>query len=96
MIPKGTYPKQDRDLNVFGVKASLVADAALEDDIVYKMLEVIYLKKLANIQEQHGSLKTLTLEEALKGLSGAPLHSGAVKFYQDNGVEVPERLLPSE
>jgi TRAP transporter TAXI family solute receptor len=96
VIPKETYPQQDRDLNVFGMKASLIADAAVEDDIVYKMLEVVYLKKLASIQEQHGALKTLVLEEALKGLSGAPLHPGAVKFYQDNGVEVPERLLPSE
>lgn len=96
VIPKETYPKQDRDLNVFGVKASLVADAAVEDDIIYKMLEVVYLKELASIQEQHGSLKTLTLEEALKGLSGAPLHPGAVKFYQDNGIDVPKHLLPPE
>ncbi len=94
VIPKGTYPKQERNLNVFGVKASLVADAALDDDIVYNMLKVMYAQKLEEIKGQHGALKSLNLEEAVKGLSGAPLHSGAVKFYQEQGIDIPESLLP--
>jgi len=96
IIEKGTYPKQDRTLQVIGVKSSLIAEKDLDDDIVYKMLEVIYKKKLEDLKKQHGALKILSLDEAILGLSGAPLHPGAVKFYRDNNVEIPDSLIPPE
>lgn len=95
-IPKGMYSKQDRDLKVIGVKSSLVIDKSVDDEIVYKMLEVMYLTKLEDLQKQHGALKTLDLSQAVLGLSGAPLHPGAVKFYRDHKVNVPDALIPSD
>jgi hypothetical protein len=32
----------------------------------------------------------------VKGLTGAPLHPGAVKFYRDQGIDVPDSLVPPE
>jgi hypothetical protein len=60
------------------------------------MLDALYLKHIDNVRDQHGALKFVTLDEATKGLSGAPLHAGAVKFYQDQGIEVPDHLIPPE
>ena len=96
VIERETYPKQDKDLQVIGVKSSLIAEKDLDDDIVYKMLEVIYKTRLDDFKKQHGALKILSLDEAVLGLSGAPLHPGAVKFYRDNNVDVPDSLIPPE
>ena len=95
-IPKGMYQGQDRDIKVLGVKSSFITEMGVDEDIVYKMLEVLYIKRLDDIKKQHGALKTLGLDIAIKGLSGAPLHPGAVKFYRDHGIEVPDSLIPPE
>jgi hypothetical protein len=60
------------------------------------MLEVLYLKKLEEIKKGHGALQVLRIDRALGGLTGAPLHPGAVKFYRDNGIEVSDTLIPPE
>lgn len=95
-IPKGMYQGQDRDIKVLGVKSSFITEMGVDEDIVYKILEVLYIKRLDDIKKQHGALKTLSLDTAIKGLSGAPLHPGAVKFYRDHGIEVPDSLIPPE
>lgn len=96
VIPAGTYPKQKEDLRTIGVKSSLVTAETADAEMIYTMLEGLYVNQLEEVRKQHGALKNLSLEDAVGGLSGAPLHPGAVKFYQDHGVEVPEALIPPE
>ena len=96
ILPQDTYPNQDRELNIIGTKSSLVVREDIDPDIVYKMLEVIYIKDLEEIKGEQAALRTLDLSDAIGGLSGAPLHAGAVKFYQDQGIEVPENMIPEE
>ncbi len=96
IIPKGTYPGQDRDLKVAANPCALLAQKDLPADLVYKMLEVIYIKGLDEMKKQHHALTFLKLKNAIKGLSGAPLHPGAVKFYEDHGIKVPPELIPPE
>jgi len=93
VIERGTYPKQDRDLNLIAIKSTLVVDQDVSEELIYQMLESIYTKDLEGIKQKHASLSTLSLDTALKGLSGAPLHPGAIKFYQDYNVEIPDGLL---
>jgi TRAP transporter TAXI family solute receptor len=93
-LPKKTYPGQDHDLYTAAMKSSLLALPSVSDDLVYKMLQVMYEKKLKALQEQHFSLSFLAVEKALEGLAGPPLHPGAVKFYQEHKVQIPAELLP--
>lgn len=96
VIPAGTYPKQEKELHTIGFKSSLVAEMGADPDMVYGMLEGLYIKQLEDVRKQHGALKSLSLEGAVQGLSGAPLHAGAVKFYREHGVDVPDNLIPPE
>jgi len=96
VIEKGTYPGQDRNLNVAANPSALLAEKDMSEDIVYKMLDAMYIKGLDGMKKQHHSLTFLSLEGAIKGLSGAPLHPGAVKFYRDHGIDVPEDMIPPE
>jgi len=96
VIEKGTYPGQDRDLKVAANPSALLAEMDVSEDIVYKMLDAMYIKGLDDMKKQHHALTFLSLEGAIKGLSGAPLHPGAVKFYRDHGIDVPENMIPPE
>jgi hypothetical protein len=96
VIPEETYPKQDASLQTIAIKSSFICDEEVDDDVIYRMLEALYVKHNEEVRKQHGSLKFVTLEEAVKGLTGAPLHPGAVKFYRDQGIDVPDSLVPPE
>ena len=48
-IPKGTYPKQDKDVQVIGYYTHVVAACSLPEDTVYKMTAAILPKK-----DEHG------------------------------------------
>jgi hypothetical protein len=96
VIPEETYPKQDKSLQTLAIKSSFICDEEVDDEVIYRMLEALYVKHNEEVRKQHGSLKFVTLEEAVKGLTGAPLHPGAVKFYRDQGIDVPDSLVPPE
>jgi len=95
VVPAGTYPKQEKDLNLIGFKSSLVTREDIDEKAVYELLEVMYVKRFKDLQARHKALSQISLEEALKGLV-TPLHVGAVKFYRDQGIEIPEDLIPPE
>ncbi len=96
VIPENMYSKQDKPLHTLAMKSSLICDQDIDDEVIYKMLDSLYLKHIEEVRGQHGSLKLVTLDEAVKGLTGVPMHPGAVKFYREQGITVPDRLLPPE
>lgn len=95
IIPKGTYPGQDRDLKVAANPTVLLVEKDLPDELVYKMVEVIYVKALDEIKKQHHALTYLSLENATN-IGGIPFHKGAIKFYQERGIKINEDIIPPE
>ena len=95
VLPADTYPNQKEDLNLIGFKSSLITREDIDEEAVYRLLEAMYLKRFEDLQGRHLALSQTSLEEAVPGLV-TPLHVGAVKFYQDQGIEVPENLIPPE
>jgi TRAP transporter TAXI family solute receptor len=93
-LPAGTYPNQDELIRTVGSPNVLVTHADIPDDVVYNVTKVIW-ENLATLQEIHGATKDMRLEIAIDGL-GAPLHPGAVRYYREVGLEIPERLLLEE
>jgi hypothetical protein len=63
----------------------------VSEDIVYNLTKLLW-DNLATLQEIHSATKAMTLEEALKGIP-VPLHPGALRYYQEQGISIPEHLL---
>ena len=93
LIPAGTYPKQENDLRVAGIKSALLVGKDVPDEVVYDMLKIIYAKKDGLLNE-HAAFKKVDFDNPIDGLSGAPLHPGAVKFFSEIGLTIPAELLP--
>jgi TRAP transporter TAXI family solute receptor len=88
-IPKGTYPKQDRDTRVIGYATHIVASCKLPEDVVYGMTKVIAqnTQQLASIVKDIGRLTPQGMGEDI----GVPFHAGAAKFYKEAGIAVKVR-----
>lgn len=93
-LPAGTYPNQAEAIRTIGSPNVLVTRADIPEDVVYNVTKVIW-ENLATLQEIHGATKDMRLEIAIQGL-GAPLHSGAVRYFREVGLEIPARLLLEE
>lgn len=93
-LPADTYPNQDEAIRTIGSPNVLVTRADIPEEVVYNVTKVIW-ENLATLQEIHGATKDMRLDIAIQGL-GAPLHSGAVRYFLEVGLEIPARLLLEE
>jgi TRAP transporter TAXI family solute receptor len=85
-LPKGTYPKQDKDVKVIGFYTHVVASCKLPDDEVYKMTKTIAesTKTLATVAKDIGRLTP----QGMAADIGVKFHPGAAKFYKEKGITV--------
>lgn len=83
-VKAGTYPKQDRDVDMIGYSAHLIVACDLPDAMVYTMAKTV----AANVESMS------SVNKAMVGLTpkmmatdiGVPFHKGAIKFYKETGA----------
>jgi TRAP transporter TAXI family solute receptor len=88
-VPKGTYPKQDKDVKVIGYATHLVVSCKLPADAVYAMTKSIAenVSTLASVNKGIADLTPKAMAEDI----GVPFHAGAAKFYKEVGIAVTSR-----
>lgn len=91
-VPKGIYTGVDEDVKTVGVKSTLICHANLDEELVYELTKTLY-ENYESIVGSHKALEFMGIDEAIKGLPPVPLHPGAVKYYKEKGIEIPEDLL---
>ncbi|HSH84179.1 MAG TPA: TAXI family TRAP transporter solute-binding subunit [Guyparkeria sp.] len=95
-IPGGTYPGVDDDVQTVTLKAMLGAASELSEDDVYTFMNTVFnehLDAFYNDIQNPNLKKFFTVESGLEGMS-IPLHPGAVRFFEEQDVEVSDDLKP--
>ncbi|MBN2965208.1 TAXI family TRAP transporter solute-binding subunit [Sulfurospirillum sp. T05] len=90
-IKAGTYPGQKQDINTIAQPNLLVVTEDTPEEVVYLLTKTIY-ENLPFLNSVHQATKSMALEKAIGGLP-APLHKGALRYYQEQGLTIPERLI---
>ena len=91
-IPAGTYPGQDEPVMTIAQPNFLAVRDDIPEEDVYLITKSLY-ENLPFLQNIHAATKDMALEKAIAGLP-VPLHPGALRFYEEQGIEVPDRLKP--
>lgn len=91
-IPAGTYPGQDEPVQTIAQPNFLAVRDDISADDVYLITKTMY-ENLPFLQNIHAATKAMALDKAIAGLP-VPLHPGAVRFYEEQGIEIPDRLKP--
>lgn len=84
VIKAGTYPKQDKDVQVIGYSTHIIVACDLPEDLVYKLAKTM----AAHIDTLASVVKPIT-GSTPKDMAvdiGVPFHKGAVKFYKEVGA----------
>lgn len=90
-LEPGTYPTQNETVRTAASANVLVVRDDVSEEIVYNLTKLLW-ENLAVLQEIHNATKSMILENALQGVP-VPLHKGALRYYQEQGLEIPEHLL---
>jgi hypothetical protein len=93
-MPAGTYKGQDKPVPNPSVWNTVACTASLDEELVYNLVKQVFahIDYLKNI---HPFAKYTTPENAVRH-SVIPLHPGAIKYYREVGLTIPERLLPTK
>ena len=91
-IPTGTYPRQNKPIASLAQANFLATHKNISEDDVYNIVSTIY-NNIPFLRTVHAATANINLENAIKGLL-IPLHPGAVRFYKEKGLDIPENLIP--
>ena len=83
-IPGGMYKGTDNDVSTFGVKATFVTSADVDEETIYQVVKAVF-DNFDRFKRLHPAFENLTEEEMISGGLSAPLHAGAAKYYKERG-----------
>jgi len=85
-IPAGTYTNQDEVIKTIAVANILFVPEDMDEDLVYSLAEAVY-EYHDDLVAGHKATEYTTIENAMYGMI-IPLHPGAVRFFEDQGVDL--------
>ncbi|HEX7005200.1 MAG TPA: TAXI family TRAP transporter solute-binding subunit [Trueperaceae bacterium] len=94
VIPAETYPGQEEDVVTVGTPNVIVVSAEMDDQLAYDFLDVLY-SHIDEIIAIHPSGNQTTPQNSIES-TPIPLHPGAVAYYEDQGLEVPDDVRPPQ
>lgn len=83
-IPGGLYKGTDKPVESFGVYATLVTSAEVDNDKVYAVVKAVF-DNFDRFKRLHPAFENLKQEEMIKNALSAPLHEGALRYYKEKG-----------
>ncbi len=89
-VPAGTYPDQNDDVETVSMWHFMVVRADLPEDLVYEITKAT-LAGLDALASQVPAAAQASAENLIQN-TVVPLHPGAVRYYEEIGLEIPEAL----
>ncbi|PJF09368.1 TAXI family TRAP transporter solute-binding subunit [Pseudorhodobacter sp. MZDSW-24AT] len=89
-IPAGTYNNQDYEVNTVSMWNFAIAHASVPDSLAYEITKLA-LEDNARIVQIHASAVEALAENWDKN-NFMPFHPGAVRYYEEIGISIPEEL----
>ena len=83
-IAGGLYRGNPKEIESFGVRATLVAPAELSSDLVYQVVRATF-EQFDALRAQHPALASLEAEMMIDSGNSAPFHDGALQYYRERG-----------
>lgn len=84
-VPGGMYNGNPEDVLTFGVAATFVSSATVEDDIIYAVVKAVF-ENFDEFKRLHPAFAVLTKEGMVRNALSAPLHAGAERYYREAGL----------
>lgn len=92
-IPAGTY-RDMPEATTLGTYIGIASSTDLSEEAVYEFTRA-YWENVERLGQTFAPAQGVTPEISVEN-TASPLHAGAVRYYQEIGLDVPSELLPPE
>ena len=92
-IPAGTYRSLDQDYITIGAPNFAIGRADLPDDLVYQLVKAVFENQPRLVKATPTASDTLP-QNVVKD-TFLPFHPGAVRYYRESGIKIPDTLVPT-
>ncbi len=90
-LREGLYPGVTSGVPTISTPNVLIADASMDEGLAYEIVKTMY-EHVDELIAIHPAANDTTVEFSLTS-SPIPFHPGALRYYEEIGAEVPQRLL---
>lgn len=84
-IPGGMYKNNPQNTQTFGVRATIVTTAEMDEETVYQLTKAVF-SNFDSFKTLHFVFATLDKDRMVYSGLTAPLHPGAVRYYREAGL----------
>ncbi|SFB23997.1 hypothetical protein SAMN04488072_1116 [Lentibacillus halodurans] len=91
-IPPDTYESIPKGVENFGLYNLLLASKDVSNETIYEIVKAAYENKDMIEEVMPQMAKGMSMENL--GSTTIPYHPGAVEYFEEQGVEIPNELLP--
>jgi uncharacterized protein len=91
-ITAGTYQSLDKDYVTTGMYNFAIGRADLPDDLVYQLVKATFENQPRLVKATSTASETLPQNVVKNTL--LPFHPGAIRYYREIGISIPESLVP--
>jgi uncharacterized protein len=92
-IAAGTYRSLDKDYATIGVYNFAIGRADLPDDLVYQLVKAVFEDQPRLVKATATAIDTVP-QNVVKD-TFLPFHPGAVRYYREIGISIPQSLVPT-
>lgn len=89
-IPAMSYSGQAEDVHTIGQNNILATSVSLDKQVIYELTKTMF-ENVDYLIKIHPACAHISLEKALGGLK-LPLHAGAIQYYREKNLNIPEEL----
>ena len=93
IIPAGTYSSLNKDYSTIGVYNFAVGRSALPEDLVYLLVKAVFENQPRLVKASSAASETVA-QNVVKN-TFLPFHPGAVRYYREIGISIPDSLVPT-
>ncbi|WP_018917976.1 TAXI family TRAP transporter solute-binding subunit [Vreelandella zhanjiangensis] len=93
VIPAGTY-RDVEEATTLGSYIGIAATDELSEEAAYEITRA-YWENVENLGRTFAPAEGMTAEVSVEN-TATPLHAGALRYYREIGIEVPDELVPPE
>ncbi|SDI48950.1 TAXI family TRAP transporter solute-binding subunit [Alteribacillus bidgolensis] len=93
-IPADTYNQLDEDLETIAMFNFGIVHKEANEEFVYDLVKA-YHENQEKLMDTHSAAEEAEIEAILQN-DVMPLHPGAIKFYEEEGIDLPEDVYPPE
>jgi uncharacterized protein len=92
VLKAGMYEGMSEDVQTISIPNVLVVNADMDDELAYRITKVMF-ERVKDLIAIHPAANDTTVEFSMNS-TPVPLHPGALRYYEEIGTEVPDRLRP--